>query len=84
MTVHTELLKQARFLARKEPKKPTQVSLRRSARKIETQASSPLTAVEIVGHFYCYLEEFGTLRPQTRGAEERPIARTEIRKGVST
>ena len=30
MTLHTELLKQARFLARKEPKKPTQASLRRS------------------------------------------------------
>ena len=30
MTLHTELLKQARFLACKEPKKPTQVSLRRS------------------------------------------------------
>ena len=30
MTLHGELLKQARFLARKEPKKPTQASLRRS------------------------------------------------------
>ena len=30
MSLHTELLKQARFLARKEPKKPTQASLRRS------------------------------------------------------
>lgn len=30
MSLHSELLKQARFLARKEPKKPTQASLRRS------------------------------------------------------
>lgn len=30
MTLHAELLKQARFLARKEPKKPTQASLRRA------------------------------------------------------
>lgn len=30
MSLHAELLKQARFLARKEPKKPTQASLRRS------------------------------------------------------
>ena len=30
MSLHAELLKQAHFLARKEPKKPTQASLRRS------------------------------------------------------
>ena len=30
MSLHSELLKQARFLARKEPKKPAQASLRRS------------------------------------------------------
>ena len=30
MSLHAELLKQARFLARKERKKPTQASLRRS------------------------------------------------------
>ena len=30
MSLRSELLKQARFLARKEPKKPTQASLRRS------------------------------------------------------
>ncbi len=30
MSLHAELLKQAQFLARKEPKKPTQASLRRS------------------------------------------------------
>ncbi len=30
MSLHSELLKQARFLAQKEPKKPTQASLRRS------------------------------------------------------
>ncbi len=30
MNLHAELLKQAHFLARKEPKKPTQASLRRS------------------------------------------------------
>ena len=30
MSLHSELLKQAHFLARKEPKKPTQASLRRS------------------------------------------------------
>lgn len=30
MSLHAELLKQARFLARKEPKKPAQASLRRS------------------------------------------------------
>jgi len=30
MSLHSDLLKQARFLARKEPKKPTQASLRRS------------------------------------------------------
>ncbi len=30
MSLHAELLKQARFLARKEPKKPTQAGLRRS------------------------------------------------------
>ncbi|MCY4542062.1 MAG: hypothetical protein OXB95_06665 [Rhodobacteraceae bacterium] len=30
MSLHSGLLKQARFLARKEPKKPTQASLRRS------------------------------------------------------
>ena len=30
MSLHSELLKQARFLARKEPKKPPQASLRRS------------------------------------------------------
>ena len=30
MSLHSELLKQARFLARKEPKKPIQTSLRRS------------------------------------------------------
>ena len=30
MSLHAELLRQARFLARKEPKKPTQASLRRS------------------------------------------------------
>ena len=31
MSLHSELLKQAGFLARKEPRKPTQASLRRSA-----------------------------------------------------
>ena len=30
MTLHTDLLTQARFLARKEPKKPSQASLRRA------------------------------------------------------
>ncbi|MDE0533714.1 MAG: hypothetical protein OXI01_20050 [Albidovulum sp.] len=30
MSIHAELLKQTQFLARKEPKKPTQASLRRS------------------------------------------------------
>ena len=30
MSLHSELLKQARFLARKEPRKPVQASLRRS------------------------------------------------------
>ena len=30
MSFHAELLKQAHFLARKEPKKPVQASLRRS------------------------------------------------------
>ena len=30
MSLHSELLKQARFLARKEPRKPTRASLRRS------------------------------------------------------
>jgi len=30
VSLHSELLKQARFLARKEPKKPTQASLRRT------------------------------------------------------
>ena len=30
MSLHSDLLKQARFLARKERKKPTQASLRRS------------------------------------------------------
>ena len=30
MSLHSELLKQARFLTKKEPKKPTQASLRRS------------------------------------------------------
>lgn len=30
MTVHAGLLKQARFLARKEPEKPTQAGLRRA------------------------------------------------------
>lgn len=30
MSLHAELLRQARFLARKEPKKPIQASLRRS------------------------------------------------------
>ena len=62
MTLHTELLKQARFLARKEPKRPTQVSLRRSVRKIAKLSSNPLTAGEIMCRFYRYLEELDTLR----------------------
>lgn len=84
MTLHTELLKQAGFLARKEPKKPTQVSFRRSARKMEKQSSNLLTAGEIMGRLFRYLEEFGKLRLQTRGAEDRPVARSGSSEGVST
>lgn len=37
-----------------------------------------------MGRFFRYLEELGTLGLQTRGAEDRPIARAGSWQGVST
>ena len=65
MSLHSELLKQARFLARKEPGKPTQASLRRSV-------SASYHAL-----FHLLVDEAARLLPSSHG--RRPLCNSLAR-----